>query len=59
MKLRETIWELKRMNAELPSGSPGAMALSRAIAIVKKENERHEAAVKKFHDRLRGRGKPP
>lgn len=36
MKLRETIWELKRMRAELPSGSPGAMALSRAIAIVKK-----------------------
>ena len=56
MKLRETIWELKRMRAELPSG---AMALSRAIAIVKKENERHEAAVKMFHDRLHGRGKPP
>nr|DAV69296.1 MAG TPA: hypothetical protein [Caudoviricetes sp.] len=58
MKLRETIWELKRMRAGLPSGSPGAMALSRAIAIVKKENERHEAAVKNFHGRLHGRKKP-
>ena len=58
MKLRETIWELKRMRRDLPLGSLGALALSRAIAIVEKENERHEAAVKNFHGRLDGRRKP-
>ena len=58
MKLCETVWELKRMKAELPTGSRGAMALARAISVMEKENVRHEAAVKRFHARLHGRRDP-
>lgn len=58
MKLWETVWELRRMRAECPTGSRGAQALTRAIAVVEKERARHEAAVKKFHGRLHGRKDP-
>lgn len=58
MKLCETVWELKRMKAALPTGSRGAQALTRAIAVVEKEKARHEAAVRNFHGRLHGRKDP-
>lgn len=58
MKLWETVWELRRMKAALPTGSRGAQALTRAIAVVEKEKARHEAAVKRFHARLHGRKDP-
>lgn len=58
MKLWETVWELRRMRAALPTGSRGALALTRAIAVVEKEKARHEAAVRNFHGRLHGRKDP-